>query len=164
MISGFIMMQKLPSYRNLFHFVNRRIRRLWPPLFLTLFLSLPFALIVTGSKNYEEITLTNYLSSFLMLNPMLINGIFETSLNYPYQILWTISVELSFYFAISSVYFSLGRRYFKLIIGLLLISILSVFIYLKSSSFFLSYEFNSSTWAFLLSLLFIRMCNLADSQ
>ncbi len=136
MISGFIMMQKLPTYRNLVHFGSRRLRRLWPPLFVILLLSLPFAFLVAGNGNYEEITAWNYLSSFFMFNPMLLNGVLGTSLNYPFQILWTISVELSFYFAISTIYFTFGRRYLNLMIGLLLISVLSVFLYLSESSLF----------------------------
>ena len=136
MISGFIMMQKLPTYRNLVHFGRRRLQRLWPPLFVILLLSLPFAFLVAGNGNYEEITSWNYFSSFLMFNPMLLNGIFGTSLNYPFQILWTISVELSFYFAISIIYFTLGRRNLHLMIGLLLISVLSVSLFVGESSLF----------------------------
>jgi peptidoglycan/LPS O-acetylase OafA/YrhL len=101
-----------------------------------LLLSLPFAILVAGNKNYEEITIWNYLSSFFMFNPMLLNGLFGTSFNYPFQILWTISVELSFYFAISTIYFALGRRYLYLMVGLLLISILSVSILCSESSLF----------------------------
>jgi peptidoglycan/LPS O-acetylase OafA/YrhL len=134
MISGFIMMQKLPTYRNLVHFGRRRLRRLWPPLFVILLLSLPFAFLVAGNGNYEEITTWNYLSSFFMFNPMLLNGVFGTSLNYPFQILWTVSVELSFYFAISIIYFTLGRRYLYLMVGLLLISVLSVSLFCGESS------------------------------
>ncbi len=131
------MIQKLPTYRSLVHFGIRRLRRLWPPVFVTLLFSLPFALLVAGKRSYDEITVWNYFSGFFMLNPMLLNGILGTSLNYPFQILWTISVEISFYLAISSIYFALGRRNLYLMMGLLLISVLSVFLYLSGQSFFL---------------------------
>lgn len=134
MISGFIMMQKVPSYRNLIQFGLRRIWRLWPALFVTLLMSLPYAYLVAGGRNYGQITSWNYLSSFLMLNPMILNGVFGTTLNYPFQVLWTLSVELSFYFAISAIYFTFGRRYLNLMVGLFLLSTLSVCLYLSDSS------------------------------
>jgi peptidoglycan/LPS O-acetylase OafA/YrhL len=127
MISGYIMIQKLPSYKNLLHFSRRRIRRLWPPLFITLLFSLPISFVVSGTRGNDEITIENYLTSLFMLNPMLLNGVFGTSLNYPFQILWTISVELTFYFVIALIYFCLGRRNLQLLAVLLFIGSTSVF-------------------------------------
>lgn len=134
-ISGFIMIQKLSSYRNFLDFTRRRISRLWPSIATTLLLSTPFALLVAGGLNYPEITFPDYFSSFFMINPMILNGIFGTSVNYPYQILWTISVELTFYFAISIVYFLLGRRHLYVVIGILGLSITSVYLNLSDNPF-----------------------------
>lgn len=135
-ISGFIMIQKLPKYKNLLHFGERRVLRLWPPLFVSLLLSLPFAFVVSKSNTYGEVTLENYVSSALMLNPMLLNGILGTTLNYPFQILWTISVELTFYFAIAILFFSLKRRSIQLSIWVLLISSASILLKLSDLSQF----------------------------
>lgn len=136
MISGYIMIQKIPSYENLLHFSRRRIRRLWPPLFITLLFSLPISFVVSGTKGNDEITIENYLISLFMLNPMLFNGVFGTSLNYPFQILWTISVEITFYFVIAFIYFFLGRRNLQLLVVLLFIGSTSVFLQLSGFSQF----------------------------
>ncbi len=130
------MIQKLPNYKNLLHFGVRRVRRLWPPLIMSLLLSLPFAFLVSRSNGYDEVAIENYISSALMLNPMLLNGILGTTWNYPFQILWTISVELIFYFIIAILFFSLKRRGIQLLIWILLISCASILLKLSDLSQF----------------------------
>jgi peptidoglycan/LPS O-acetylase OafA/YrhL len=103
---------------------------------VSLLLSLPFAFLVSGSNGYDEATIENYISSALMLNPMLLNGLLGTELNYPFQILWTISVELTFYFAIAILFFSLRRRNTQLLIWILLISCVSILLKLSNLSQF----------------------------
>ena len=136
MISGFIMVQKLPTYRNFLHFGRRRMLRLWPPVLISIALSVPFAFLAAGDSKYQEITFTNYITSLFMLNPMLLNGILGTQINYPFQILWTLSVEISFYLVISAIYFFVGRRRIFVVIGILTISTFSAVLYLSEWQLF----------------------------
>lgn len=66
--------------------------------------------------------------SVFLLNPMVINGIFGTNTNYPFQILWTLSVELTFYFLLTFIYYMFRKSAHSTAVIILILCGLSAFV------------------------------------
>jgi len=136
-ISGFFLYPLLnnatQNTQTLKLFLIKRIKRLFPNLFLILILIYIFSLIILPTHLNEKI-ITNYYSAlFSIFNYNLIlsgSDYFGYSSKYnPFLHLWSISVEIQFYliFLIFFLFFFKKNQYY-LIASIFLISLLSIFL------------------------------------
>lgn len=120
MVSGFVISMTLLRTQTIWQFALKRFIRLWPALFI----ALPLVFIVGnvfGSDMYKQ-PASHLWSSFSLINPVLINSTFGSNVDWVTAVLWTMWIELQFYFLAAIIYFSRKKDFELLLILITFIS------------------------------------------
>jgi peptidoglycan/LPS O-acetylase OafA/YrhL len=149
-----------------FSFINfwcKRIRRLFPALIATLFVTYIFSIFILLPDEFEKLGKHMFSSAFFFYNFNLFTetGYFESTAKTKLLLhLWSLSVEGQFYLLwpviIALVFLFNFRTYFtKIVVSLIMLSLISQYsLYLFSNSYlkiesFNFYMFTSRLWEFL---------------
>lgn len=110
LISGYIMCYKINSYASWHHFCLKRFLRIAPAVWICLAIYLTlFGILKMLNTSFYTAKFWDLVLAIFFVNPFIVNGIFDTTTNYPFQILWTLSVELTYYILLGLVHFTFRR-------------------------------------------------------
>jgi peptidoglycan/LPS O-acetylase OafA/YrhL len=110
MVSGFVISMTLVRSSSAREFVVKRVLRLWPALLL----ALPAVFIagnLYGADIYQR-SLADLFTSLTLIDPMVINAVLPTSVDWVTAVLWTMWIEIQFYALAALLFFGLGRHHF----------------------------------------------------
>lgn len=127
MISGFVISFTLESTETMGAFIKNRFIRLFPPLLLcTLitFFSIHFLDKEQLLPAYHD--KKNFFPSLTLINPRLLNKIFNAHFHWLNGSYWSLWVEIQFYFISSVVYYTNRKKYFTNILLTSFILVISV--------------------------------------
>ena len=131
-ISGFLIFNSYIHSSDIKLYAQKRIKRIYPSYFITIIFCVILGLAIT-SLDYKSYIFSSLTWKYITSNLLFVNfiqptlpGVFENNeLPYMDASLWTLKVEILFYFTVPIVYFLF--RYIKIntiIIGICLFSIL----------------------------------------
>lgn len=129
-ISGFLIFMSYESTSTLKKFVSKRIRRIFPGYWSVVFIC-AFVLFFTSSKGFPDYFSFDFFK-YLLCNLLALNflqpqlpGVFDgNSLQTVNAALWTIKIEVMFYFSVPFIaYLLAGRRKIYVLVSLYFLSI-----------------------------------------
>jgi peptidoglycan/LPS O-acetylase OafA/YrhL len=97
-ISGFVVAHTLTRAQNAKQFILKRITRIYPSLFLILPIVFFCQRFIPSSIFKEESTVFNLIGSMTLIPPTLLNQLGLTEFDWLTLVLWTLKVEMQFYF------------------------------------------------------------------
>jgi peptidoglycan/LPS O-acetylase OafA/YrhL len=97
-ISGFVVAHTLTKTQNARKFILKRIVRIYPALFLILPVVFFCQRFVPSSIFKEKSTIFNLIGSITLIPPTLLNQLGLTEFDWLTLVLWTLKVEMQFYF------------------------------------------------------------------
>ena len=140
-ISGFLIFNSYINNNDLKLYAQKRIKRIYPPYFITILFCVILGLTITSldckSFIFSPITWKYITSNLLFLNFVQPNlpGVFENNeLPYIDASLWTLKVEILFYVTVPIVYYLF--RYIKVNTIILGISLFSIIYYIITNILF----------------------------
>lgn len=156
-VSGFIIAKNIldGKYKDISDFYNKRIKRIYPPLFLTILLIILFSIVRKSSiaLDYVKYILT-YTTNLIFLKEEATYNLGNVVTYSPISHLWSLSIEEQFYLFAPALFFLLHRRKF---IYLYILTIFSFIFYLLNINEFSSDSSYFSTigrvWEILLGVL-----------
>lgn len=131
-ISGFVIFITLESKPNAKRFLLARAKRLYPSIFI----ALPFLYIFCTILNQDFISplkIKNLIASMMFFDPAFLNSLGSYNFRAITGVLWSLWVEVSFYFLVAVLYFRIRKLIFldSLVISGVFLSLLQVVFYFK---------------------------------
>jgi peptidoglycan/LPS O-acetylase OafA/YrhL len=161
MISGYVIMNSLENHPNIRSFVLSRIRRIYPSLFLAVPIIFVFCNLL-NQKFIAPIPFSSLIPSITLLDPNFMNQIFGTRFVWTTGVLWSLFIEIQFYFVAGILFFNARRfsfvsKFFLLSLSVALIRLL-MNIFFSGSKLFLDniFPLNKYIWWFLAGSLFYQ--------
>ena len=129
-VSGFVIFSSYPEIRSIKNFILQRVTRLIPALGLAI--SINFIIAVVQGKINSKLLLSS-ISSFLIIDPNLLNRIFGTSyFSWIDNSYWTLFIEMTFYINYGLIFFMMRNKSLKFKI----LCFASITIFLKATAIF----------------------------
>jgi peptidoglycan/LPS O-acetylase OafA/YrhL len=134
MVSGFVILKSLENQKNLRTFAIARVKRIFPSLLI----AIPLIFVVCNALDQRflaPIPFSSLLPSLTLLGPDFLNRIFSTNYIWTTGVLWSLFVEMQFYFVAGLLFFKFKKFQFnsKLFVFALSIQLIRVILALIST-------------------------------
>lgn len=110
MISGFVIHISLQHANSIWDFYLKRVSRLIIPAVILLPLVTIVAKFSLVGEFNQNAKLSNLVPSILLFDPRYLNVIFHTNLSWVTGVLWTLTIEIWFYFVSGLLFFAFGAK------------------------------------------------------
>ena len=111
-ISGFVIALSLKRHTGSLSFLRARVLRLWPSLLLFNLCLLVFWTLQIGPPSFQALNFLDFLFSVFLIDPKFVSTLTGLDLKWTTGVLWSLTVEIVFYFSSAiSVYLLKIRNY-----------------------------------------------------
>jgi peptidoglycan/LPS O-acetylase OafA/YrhL len=112
MVSGFVILKSLEKQKNIKSFALARVKRIFPSLWI----AIPIIFVVCNALDQSflaPIPFSSLLPSLTLLGPDFLNRIFSTNFIWVTGVLWSLFVEIQFYFVAGLLFFNFRKYHFN---------------------------------------------------